>query len=135
MKSSYYMLDTNMVSFVIKGNPISVRDKLITIPMEDVCISAITEAELLHGVAKKPEAKNLALAVNEFLLRVEVLPWNSVVANSYAHFRASCEKQGKALSAMDMLIAAHAISVNAILVTNDQAFYQLEHLLELEDWC
>jgi len=135
MHSSYYMLDTNTVSFIIKGRPLSVREKLISIPMEEICLSAITEAELLHGVAKKPAAKQLALAVNEFLLQVDVLPWNSVAANAYAQLRASCEKQGKALSAMDMLIAAHAVAVNATLITNDKAFYQLEHLIQLEDWC
>jgi tRNA(fMet)-specific endonuclease VapC len=102
--------------------------------MANVCISAITEAELLHGVAKKPEAKRLPLAVKEFLLRVEILPWDSRAAKTYAELRTACESEGKPLGTMDMLIAAHAKADGATLVTNDQAFYNVEHLLRLEDW-
>jgi tRNA(fMet)-specific endonuclease VapC len=102
--------------------------------MTAVCISSITEAELLHGVAKKPEAKRLPLAVKEFLLRVEILPWNSDTASAYAQLRTACEKEGKSLGIMDMLIAAHSVAVGAILITNDQAFYNLKHRLNLQDW-
>jgi len=128
------MLDTNMASYVIKGHPMAVRERLRAVPMASVYISAITEAELLHGVARKPEAKHLPLAIKEFLLRVEVLPWGSSAANAYARLRTDCEKLGKSLSAMDMLIAAHSVAEKATLITNDQAFYQVESFLSLEDW-
>lgn len=134
MGNQHYMLDTNMVSYIIKGVPVIVRDHLRNVPMAAVSISAITEAELLHGVARKPEAKHLALAVNEFLLRVEILPWDSDAAKAYAMLRRSCEKEGKPLGNMDMLIAAHSIAVGAILITNDQAFYNVKHHLTLQDW-
>ncbi|MEA1924214.1 MAG: type II toxin-antitoxin system VapC family toxin [Pseudomonadota bacterium] len=134
MENQHYMLDTNMVSYIIKGVPVTVRDHLRNVPMASVSISAITEAELMHGVARKPEAKHLALAVNEFLLRVEILPWDSDAAKAYAQLRTSCEKEGKPLGNMDMQIAAHSVAVGAILITNDQAFYNVKHRLTLQDW-
>ena len=129
-----YMLDTNTASYIIKGGPAEVRERLLGVPMVNVCISAVTEAELLHGVANKPEAKRLPIAVNEFLLRVEILPWDSLAAKTYAEFRTACEREGKPLGSMDMLIAAHSKAEGTILVTNDKAFYNIEHLLMLEDW-
>ena len=92
-----YMLDTNTAIYLIKGKPVQVREHLLRIPMVNVCISAITEAELLRGVAKKPEAKRLPIIVNEFLLRVEILPWDSLAAKAYAELRSTCESVGKSL--------------------------------------
>ena len=129
-----YMLDTNTASYIIKGNPAVVRKHLVDVPMESVCISSITQAELLHGVAKKPEAKRLPLVVKEFLLRVEILTWDSSAAKAYARLRAFCESKGKVLGTMDLLIAAHAVAVGAILVTNDKAFNMVKHHVPIEDW-
>ncbi len=129
-----YMLDTNTASYIIRGEPAVIRQRLLQVPMAKVCISAITEAELLRGVAKKPEAKRLAVAVKEFLLRVEVLPWDSDAAEAYARLRTACEGEGKSLGSMDMLIAAHSVSIGSTLITNDKAFYNVEHHLLLADW-
>ena len=129
-----YMLDTNTASYIIKGKPAAIRKKLRNVPMASVYISAVTEAELLRGVAKKPEAKNLGVTVQEFLLRLEILSWDSNAARSYAHLRTACEKEGKSLGAMDMLIAAHSISAKTTLITNDKAFYNIAGYLALEDW-
>jgi len=134
MKDRCYMLDTNTASYVIKGVPAVIREHLQNVPMANVCISAITEAELLQGVARKPEAKRLPAIVKEFLLRVDILPWDSNAADAYAQLRTACEKEGKPLGTMDMLIAAHSVAVGAALVTNDKAFYNVEHHLTLEDW-
>lgn len=134
MKEQRYMLDTNTSSYIIKGEPVEIREHLLSVPMAAVCISAITEAELLRGVARKPEAKRLAVAVKEFLLRVETLPWDSGAAEAYATVRTACEKEGKSLGAMDMLIAAHSVAAKAVLITNDKAFYNVQHILNLEDW-
>ncbi len=102
--------------------------------MAAICISAITEAELLRGVARKPEAKRLPIIVKEFLLRVAILPWDSDAANAYAKLRTACKKEGKSLGTMDMFIAAHAMAVGAKLVTNGKTFYRIQHHLSLEDW-
>jgi len=128
------MLDTNTASYIIKGQPAQVRLKLLQVPMSMICISAITEAELLRGVARKPDAKHLPLTVREFLLRVDRLAWDSKAADAYAQLRTVCEKEGKSLGGMDMLIAAHSVAEDAILVTNDKAFYGVKQFLKLEDW-
>jgi tRNA(fMet)-specific endonuclease VapC len=127
-----YMLDTNMVSHFIKGHP-KVVAQVVGLPMSLLCISAITEAELLFGLAKLPQAKRLHESVREFLLRVDSLPWDSSVTRDYAAVRADMKKQGKTLEPLDLLIATHALSTGAILVTNDRAFAQVPKL-QLEDW-
>jgi predicted nucleic acid-binding protein len=75
-----YLLDTNMASYVIKGNVPRVRQRLVRVPMAEVGISEVTEAELRFGVARTAGASRLAEAVEEFLVRVEILPWDSAAA-------------------------------------------------------
>lgn len=128
-----YMLDTNTVSCIIKGTLPVVREKLVTIPMAQVCISAVTQGELLFGVAKRPDALRLRTAVHEFLLRVDILPWDSDAAECYGELRANLERLDKPLGNLDMMIAAHAKAANVVLVTNDQAFQQVDQL-QLVDW-
>jgi len=77
-----FLLDTNMASYVIKGNIPRVRERLLRVPMAEVGISVVTKAELRFGVVRKPEAVRLKTAVEEFLLRVEVLPWDSESAQA-----------------------------------------------------
>ncbi|KXW58025.1 type II toxin-antitoxin system VapC family toxin [Ferrovum myxofaciens] len=127
-----YMLDTNTVSHLLKAHP-TVARRMVEVPMASLSISAITEGELLFGLAKRPEAKRLHTAVREFLRRVDVLPWDNAISERYGTVRADMEKQGNILAPLDLLIAAHALSKGAILVTNDQAFGQVANLL-LEDW-
>lgn len=127
-----YILDTNIVSYVLRKNPI-VLDKLKQLPIAALFISSITEGELRFGLAKKPDAKVLHEMVEEFLKYVEVLPWNKDTAKTYGYLRASLEKQGKSISSLDLLIASHAISVNAILVTSDLVFQNIESL-KTENW-
>jgi tRNA(fMet)-specific endonuclease VapC len=127
-----YMLDTNTVSYLLRGHPAVVR-RVVEAPMAALCISAITEGELLFGLVKRPEAKRLQIAVQEFLRRVDVLPWNSAVADFYGISRVDLEKQGKMLAPLDLLIASHALGTDAVLVSSDKAFSQLA-TLSLEDW-
>ncbi len=129
---SRYMLETNTVSFFMRGDP-KVTQRVLNTPMSSLCISAITEGELQFGVAKRPEATKLQRAVAEFLKRVEVLSWDSAAAEYYGLTRAEMERRGKVLSPLDLLIGSHAMSVECILVTNDGAFKQLEKL-KTEDW-
>jgi tRNA(fMet)-specific endonuclease VapC len=126
------MLDTNTVSHLIKQHP-SVARRVIATAMSSLCISSITEGEMLFGLAKRPDAKRLHLAVRQFLLRVDVLPWDSTIAQHYGMVRANMESQGKILAPLDLLIATHALSVGAVLVTNDRAFSQVADL-HVEDW-
>src|SRR5271170_477850 len=128
-----YLLDTNTASYVIKGNFPRVRERLLRIPMADVGISVVTEAELRFGAARRPEATTLKSVVEEFLLRVEVLPWNSEAARQYARIRVILEREGSPMGNMDLMIAAHAVAVEVVLVTHDHVFRRVKGL-KVEDW-
>jgi tRNA(fMet)-specific endonuclease VapC len=130
--TTLYLLDTNTVSYLIKRHP-QVTQNLLAVPMHSVCISAITAGELAFGLAKRPEAVALKVAVNEFLRRVEVLPWNDAVAQTYGTLRAQMQSKGASLSALDMQIAAHALHLKAALISSDRALSQVPGLL-VEDW-
>jgi tRNA(fMet)-specific endonuclease VapC len=128
-----YLLDTNTASYVIKGNFPRVRERLLRVPMAEVGISVVTEAELRFGVARRPEATTLKSVVEEFLLRVEVLPWNSEAAQQYARIRAVLEKDGAPMGNMDLMIAAQAFAAGVVLVTHDHVFRRVKGL-RVEDW-
>jgi tRNA(fMet)-specific endonuclease VapC len=128
-----YLLDTNVASYVIKGNIPRVLERLLKVPMSEVGISVVTEAELRFGVARLPQAAKLGIAVEEFLLRVEILPWDSESAQRYAEIRAVLERDGEPMSNLDMMIAAQALAAAAILVANDRDFRRVRGL-RIEDW-
>ena len=126
------MLDTNTVSLLLRQHPAVLR-QVTAAPMAALCISVITEGELLFGLAKRPAARRLHAAVGEFLRRVEVLPWETAAAERYGLLRAGLERVGKVLGPLDLLIAAHALDRRAVLVTNDRAFGMVQHL-DIADW-
>lgn len=128
-----YLLDTNTVSYVIKGNFPRVRERLLKVPMAEVGISVTTEAELRFGLARRPEASKLNIAVAEFLLRVEILPWDSEAARHYAQVRAVLENEGEPVGNLDLMIAAQALAAEAVLVTHDRVFHRIKRL-RIEDW-
>lgn len=126
-----YMLDTNTVSDLLKGDGVAAR--LAMSPVADVCISAVTEGELLFGLAKRLGATRLHAAVHEFLRHVESVPWDSDAAARYGTLRAHMTNAGKILGPLDMMIAAHAMANGLTLVTRDRAFSMVPDL-PLEDW-
>ena len=128
-----YLLDTNTASYVIKGNFPRVRERLLKVPMAEIGISVVTEAELRFGVERLPEATKLKTVVEEFLLRVEVLPWTSEAAQHYARIRAALEREGEPMGNLDMMIAAQALAAEAVLVTHDRVFRRVKGL-KVEDW-
>jgi tRNA(fMet)-specific endonuclease VapC len=138
-----YLLDTNIASHIIKGDLPRVRERLVAVPMHSVAVSVVTQAELLYGVAKRGHPQGLATRVREFLARVSVRPWNAEVAEVYGDLRCQCEKAGVPLAPMDMLIAAHAKTLEltaaqtgdtAVLITRDRAFWRVPGGLALDDW-
>jgi tRNA(fMet)-specific endonuclease VapC len=129
------MIDTNTVSYIVKGNSPASRAKLAGLLRGEIaCISAITEAELQYGVAKSPKAETLRPALEGFLAKIQILPWGRDEAYAYGQIRAKQEAAGKPLGNLDMLIAAHAVSVGAILVTNDKAFSHVADLPGILSW-
>jgi len=128
----HYLLDTNMVSHLLRGQA-RVVQRVEAVPMASLSISAITEGELLFGLARRPEATRLQQLVQAFLRRVEVLPWDSTVAAVYGNTRAALVAQGKVIAPLNLLIVAHALGSGAVLVSSDRAFQQIDGLA-LEDW-
>lgn len=128
-----YLLDTNIASYAIKGNVPQVREHLLRAPMADVGISVVTEAELRFGLERRVNAGRLHVAVEEFLLRVESLPWDSLAAQQYAKLRSVLEDSGTPMGNLDMMIAAQALAAGVILVTHDRVFQRVKHL-KVEDW-
>ena len=128
-----YLLDTNTVSYIIKGNRPRVRERLLRVPMAEVGISVITEAELLFGLSRRPEATSLKTVVEEFLIRVEVLPWDSEAAQQYSTIRATLEGAGEPMGNLDLMIAAQALASGFVLVSSDAVFRRVKGL-KIEDW-
>lgn len=127
-----YVLDTNTVGALIRLNP-NVVTALRLVPITSVCISVMTEAELLFGLEKRPEATRLHAAVREFLRRVDVLPFDRPASSVYGALRADLERAGTPVAPLDLLIAAHALSADATLVSNEGAFKNIQSL-RLVDW-
>ena len=131
---SLYMLDTNIVSHIIKGDIAIVRERLVAVPIHRVVISSVTLAELRYGLAKRCFPKGLTSRVHEFLIRVKILAWDKDAAIVYGDLRATCETAGVTLSPLDLKIAAHAQAASAILVTGDKAFSMIADGLTVENW-
>lgn len=124
--------NTNTVSHLLHGQA-AVLQRVEATPMASLGISAITEGELLFGLAKRPAATRLRQLVRVFLQRVEVLPWDRAAAAGYGETRAALAAQGRVIAPLDLLIACHALSLGRVLVSNDQAFRQIDRL-QWEDW-
>ena len=130
-----YLLDTNMVSYIVKGRSFAASDRLVALSGDDTAaVSSITVAEIRYGLAKKPEATALKSLMDSFLASIQVLPWGTDEAEAYGTVRATLEKKGITLGNMDMMIAAHAIIAKATLVTNDKAFGQVDQLSGPVNW-
>ncbi len=133
--SILYILDTNMVSYIIKGHSKAARIRMLNLGEDEVtCLSAITEAEIRYGLAKRPEAVALRERMEWFLAAIKILSWGSEEAKAYGALRARLESFGMTLENMDMQIAAHAVAAGAVLVTNDKAFAQVDELHATANW-
>ncbi len=129
------MLDTNMVSYIVKRQSPAASSRLLSLGDDEVAIlSAITVGEIRYGLAKKPEATALKTLMDGFLASVLVLSWGNVEAEAYGRVRARLEKSGLSLGNLDMMIAAHAVVTGSTLVTNDKAFAQVDELSEVVNW-
>jgi tRNA(fMet)-specific endonuclease VapC len=127
-----YLLDTNIVSFLLKRNP-SVIQQFHQVLPEDIVLSAVVEAELRYGAARLPAGARLHAILPEFLNRSQILPWDSVCARQYGELRARLEAEGTPMGFFDTMIAAHGLAYGLTVVTNDQAFHRIGQLT-IEDW-
>jgi tRNA(fMet)-specific endonuclease VapC len=129
-----YLFDTNIVSHIMQGNDEKLLKSLAGVTVGQAAMSSISFAELEYGLCKHGKAEILRAALESILLRVDVLPWTQSVAACYGQLCSSLEKKGINFSNFEMMIAAHAVSMDAILVTRDKAFSELGTRLKIEVW-
>ena len=127
-----YLLDTNAASYAINKKSAAMDRHLARAAMAELGVSAVTEGELRYGAARSGSAP-LQATVEQFLLKVTVLPWDSEAAREYGDLRAMLERAGRLMGSLDMMIATHALALGLILITNDRAFGRIK-TLKTEDW-
>lgn len=132
--SDRYMLDTNICIYIIKNNPISVRQKFEQISASNLVLSMVTLAELRYG-AEKSQAKEKAIkAIDQLSRHIQIAELDEVVAEHYADIRAQLERQGKPIGNNDLWLAAHARAKNWVLVSNNTREFERVVGLKLENW-
>jgi tRNA(fMet)-specific endonuclease VapC len=129
-----YMLDTNICIYVIKQKPENVINRFRQFPISSLAISSITLSELEYGVMKSSKTDQNKFALSQFVAALEIFPYGSDAAQYYGILRAFLEKQGNPIGSLDMLIAAHALSVNCTLVTNNEKEFSRIPGLRIENW-
>lgn len=130
-----HMLDTDAASYIIKGRPEVVRARIGDVAPDRLCVSVITRAELAYGLKRLPSGHRLHLGVRRFLGLVRILSWSERAADHYADIRHDLATSGRIIGELDMMIAAHAMAEDAILITNNlRHFGRMSPPLALRDW-
>ncbi len=129
-----FMLDTDICIYMMKENPPAVRDRLNRTSPEDICISAITLSELEYGAFKSSRPGQNRAKLAEFLGPLQVAPYDAMAAAEYGLIRAALEKLGKLIGPLDTLIAAHALSLDCALVTNNESEFIRVPRLRVQNW-
>jgi tRNA(fMet)-specific endonuclease VapC len=128
------MLDTNICSYIIRNRPQSIKEKLQEVEQNHtVALSSIVVSELLYGATKKDSPKLMRI-VSAFIDNFIIYDYSKISAQSYGNIRTDLEKKGKIIGANDLLIASHALSLGAVLVTNNTREFKRVEKLVLEDW-
>lgn len=128
------MLDTNICIYIIKNKPKNIREKLKEFDIGDLVLSSITVSELYYGVYKSEHMEKNLLALEHFLKPFDILEYGMKASVAYGKIRADLEKRGQIIGGLDMMIAAHALSCNMILVTNNTKEFQRVKELRLDNW-
>ncbi|MFO1433997.1 MAG: type II toxin-antitoxin system VapC family toxin [Candidatus Competibacteraceae bacterium] len=127
------MLDTNICSYILRRHPLSVVERFAEQCNQRFCISALVAAELRFGAVKRG-LEQLSRQIEDFLAGFPIHPWPEEASRHYAHLRAGLERQGKPIGNMDLLIAAHALAENAVLVTHNSREFERVPGLTVEKW-
>jgi tRNA(fMet)-specific endonuclease VapC len=129
-----FMLDTNICIYIIKQKPTSVLERFLRSEISQIGISTITLSELSYGVTKSSRPQQNQIALMQFIAPLEILPYDDLAAQHYGNLRARLEIQGRTIGSLDMLIAAHALSIACTLVTNNEKeFCRIPHL-KIDNW-
>ena len=129
-----YMLDTNICIYIIKKRHLSVLSRFTMIQRDEICISVVTLAELQYGVEKSSSKRFNQGILDDFFSRLTLLPWNEEAARQYGRIRAFLENEGSPIGNMDLLIAAHALSQEHTLVSNNLGEFERIPDLKYENW-
>ena len=129
-----WMLDTNICSYILRKHPLVVKSHLEKVGPENASLSSIVLAELYYGASRHPKSVEIRSDIDDFVGRLWVFPWDRAAADQYGDIRSHLERQGTPIGAMDMLIAAHARSLDAVLVTNNLRHFDQVPGLRVEDW-
>jgi tRNA(fMet)-specific endonuclease VapC len=127
------MLDTDICSYIIKGNNENIKQNLVSHQSSHICISSITKAELTFWSLKRSSEK-ITKTINDFIKMLDVVPFDTASADIYAALRNNLERSGTIIGNMDLLIASCAIANNAILVTNNEKHFSRIDNLEIQNW-
>lgn len=128
-----YLLDTNICIYLIKRHP-NLEEKFKTLLPGDIGISSVTLAELYYGVEKSQYIERNRHALEKFILPLEVLDFDEGASLQYGKIRALLEKNGTPIGSMDLMIAAHALSLNITLITNNEREFSRVPNLKVENW-
>ena len=128
-----YLLDTNIVIYVLKRRPVEVLSTF-NANASRMAISSITLAELLHGAEKSSRVSDNLSVIEDFCSRLDVLPYGAKAAQHYGAIRAALEKLGQSIGVNDLHIAGHARSEGLVLVTNNVSEFARVPALEVENW-
>jgi tRNA(fMet)-specific endonuclease VapC len=129
-----YMLDTTICSYVLRRRPASVKERFDEAGHDGLAVSSVVLAELLYGAARHPAGGAIRREIRDFVSRLQVLPWDEAAAEHYGDLRAGLERRGRPLGAMDLMIAAHARSRGATLVSNDVRHFERIDGLLVANW-
>lgn len=129
-----YLLDTNICIAIIEDCPAEVRKRLTRMRVGDVAISSIVLAELWYGVELSQRQEENSKALDNFLQYVPVLDWPEYAGRHYGKIRAYLKKMGTPIGANDMLIASHALALDATLVSDNSREFLRVPGLKLENW-
>jgi tRNA(fMet)-specific endonuclease VapC len=129
-----FMLDTTTCIYIIKRKPPDVLERFRQTEISEIGISSITLSELLYGVSKSSRPEQNQWALTQFIAPLEILPYGDDAAQYYGDLRAHLEKQCTPIGSLDMLIAAHALSIACTLVTNDEKEFIRIPNLNIENW-
>ena len=128
------LLDTNICIYIINQRPSAVLDRFLQYKVGDIGLSSITLSELRYGVAKSRHRAQNTAALDEFIIPLDVVPFDEVAALTYGDIRAALEGAGTPIGAMDLLIASHAVSMDVSLVTNNVREFKRVPALHVIDW-
>jgi len=128
------LLDTCICVFLIRTKAATVKDRFDTFKLGDLGVSSITAAELRFGADKSADPGKNHRQLDQFFLTLPILPFDEPASLHYGEIRAHLERSGTPIGSMDLLIAAHARSMDLIVVTNNQCEFQRVPGLNIEDW-